>query len=199
MLKLKKIAITGGVASGKTTVCQFFQELEAFVVNADTIVHEFLDPDTELGQQIIQQFGPEILTDGKISRKMIAAKAFKDPQQLAKLEKLLHPAVLRKIEGLYAQACRSGKYTSFVVEIPLLFEIQGEPFYDCVIAVLADEAIARQRFEQAGYPPEEYERRMKRQLSPHQKAERAHYKIQNNGTLEDLKNQVIALNNILKT
>jgi dephospho-CoA kinase len=198
MLKLKKIAITGGVASGKTSVCQFFRELGAFVVNADAIVHELLDPDTNLGQQIIRQFGPEILTDGKISRKMIAEKAFKDPQQLEKLEKLLHPAVLHKIEELYSQACRSGTYTSFVVEIPLLFEIKGEPFYDYIVAVFADEAIARQRFKKAGYPPEEYVRRMKRQLSPHQKAERAHYQIQNNGTLDDLKNQIIALNNKLK-
>ena len=198
MLKLKKIAITGGVASGKTSVCRFFQELGAFVVNADEIVHELLDPDTDLGQQIIRQFGPEILVDGKLSRKMIAEKVFKDPQQLAKLEKLLHPAVLRKIEELYNQACRLGMYTSFVVEIPLLFEIQGESFYDYIVAVIADEAVARRRFEQAGYPSEEYDRRMRRQLRPQQKAERAHYQIQNNGTIDDLKNQIVELNKILK-
>ena len=59
-------------------------------------------------------------------------------------------------------------------------------------------ADARRRFEQAGFTSEEYERRMRRQLSPHQKAERANYKIQNNGTLDDLQNQIIALNKILK-
>lgn len=197
MLKLKKIAITGGVASGKSSVCRFFQELGAFVVSADAMVHELLDPNTDLGQQVIRQFGPEILVNGNLSRKMIAEKAFKDPQQLEILEKLLHPAVLSKIEEQYAQACLSGRYTSFVVEIPLLFEIQGEQFYDCIITVLADEAVARRRFEQAGFTREEYDRRMKRQLRPEQKAERAHYTIQNNGTLDDLKKQVIALNNIL--
>ncbi len=198
MLKLKKIAITGGVASGKTSVCRLFQELGAFVVNADAVVHELLDPDTDLGQQIIRLFGPEILAEGKLSRKRIAEKAFKDPQQLAKLEKLLHPAVLRKIEELYSQACHEGTYTSFVVEIPLLFEIQGESFYDCIVAVLADESIARRRFEQTGFTSEEYDRRMRRQLSPHQKAELSTYKIQNNGTVDDLKNQIIALNKFLK-
>lgn len=197
MLKLKKIAITGGVASGKSSVCRFFQELGAFVVNADAIVHELLDPDTDLGQQVIRQFGPEILVNGNLSRKMVAEKAFTDPQQLEILEKLLHPAVLSKIEEQYEQACFSGRYTSFVVEIPLLFEIQGEQFYDCVIAVLANEAVARRRFEQAGFTRKEYDRRMKRQLRPEQKAERAHYKIQNNGTLDNLKKQVIALNNLL--
>ncbi len=194
MLRLKKIAITGGVASGKTSVCHFFQKLGAFTVNADAIVHELLVPDTDLGQQVIRQFGPEVYQNGKIDRKVLAEKAFEDPQQLERLEKILHPAVLRKIEELYAAACRSGTYASFVVEIPLLFEIQGEPFYDCTIAVLADEAVARRRFEQAGFKLIDYDRRMKRQLSPDQKAARAHYTIQNNGSLEDLKKQVVALN-----
>src|SRR3989344_834415 len=98
MLKLKKIAITGGVASGKTSVCRFLQELGAFVVNADVIVHELLVPGTDLGQQIIRQFGPEVLQNGEISRRVIAEKVFEDPQQLLKLEKLLHPAVLHKIQ-----------------------------------------------------------------------------------------------------
>lgn len=127
MLKLKKIAITGGVASGKTSVCRFFEELGAYVVNADGIVHELLKPNTDLGQQIIRQFGPEIIKNGQISRKTIAEKAFKDPKQLRKLEELLHPAVLRKIEELYTAACSGGSYSSFVVEIPLLFEIGAEP------------------------------------------------------------------------
>lgn len=197
MLKLKKIAITGGVASGKTSVCRLFQELGAFVVNADAIVHELLDPDTDLGQQVVRLFGPKTLVDAKISRKTIAEKAFENPQKLAKLEKLLHPAVLSKIEKLYEKSCGAGKYTSFVVEIPLLFEIQGESFYDCVIAVLADEKIARRRFEQSGFSSEEYDRRMRRQFTPKRKAELSTYTIQNNGTLDDLKKQVIALNNIL--
>lgn len=194
MLRLKKIAITGGVASGKSSVCRFFQELGAFAVNADAIVHELLVPDTDLGQQVIRQFGPEVYQNGKIDRKVLAEKAFGDSRQLEQLERLLHPAVLRKIEELYATACRSGTYASFVVEIPLLFEIRGEPFYDCIIAVLADEAIARRRFEQAGFKLIDYDRRMRRQMNPDQKAARAHYTIQNNGSLEDLKKQVVALN-----
>lgn len=198
MLELKKIAITGGVASGKSTVCRLFRELGAFVVNADAIVHELLESDTDLGQQILRQFGPEIQENGNLSRKKIAEKVFEDPRKLAELEKLLHPAVLRKIDALYQEACRSGAYTSFVVEIPLLFEIHGEADYDAVIAVVADEASARKRFEQAGFKPEEYDRRMKRQLSPHEKARRAQFTIQNNGTLDGLKNQVVLLNNKIK-
>lgn len=194
MLKLKKIAITGGVASGKTSVCRFFEELGAYVASADAIVHELLTPDTDLGQQLIRQLGPEIVENGQISRKVVAEKAFKDPKTLKKLEELLHPAVLKKIEKFYLSACKAGTYSSFVVEIPLLFEIGADKFYDVVIAVLSDEAKARKRFEQAGFQKTEYDLRMSRQLKPEQKATKAHYTILNNGSLADLRNEVVQLN-----
>lgn len=196
MLNLKKIAITGGVASGKTSVCRFFQELGACVVNADAIVHELLKPDTDLGQQIIRQFGPEIINNGQISRRIIADQAFKDPKQLQKLEGLIHPAVLRKIEELYTAASNKD-FSSFVVEIPLLFEIGAEDFYDVVVAVLTDEAYAKKRFEQAGFQETEYDLRMKRQLEPKQKAAKAHYTIYNNGSIEELRHEVVKLNRII--
>jgi dephospho-CoA kinase len=194
MLKLIKIAITGGVASGKSSVCKFFEELGAYVVNADAIVHDLLRPDTDLGQQVVRQLGPDILENGKINRRILADKAFKDPQQLQKLEGLLHPAVLQKIEEHYGKATRAGKYSSFVVEIPLLFEIGAEKFYDVVVVVLADEKIAKSRFEKTGYKKTEYDLRMSRQLSPHQKATRAHYTIHNNGSLAALQSEVSQLN-----
>lgn len=197
MLRLKKIAITGGVASGKTSVCQFFKELGAYVVNADAIAHELLKPDTDLGQQIIRQFGHEIIENGKISRRIIAEKAFRDPKQLQKLEELLHPAVLQKIEELYTAASKRGTHSSFVVEIPLLFEIGAEPFYDVIVAVITEEKNAKNRFEQAGFQKTEYDLRMSRQLKPEQKAAKSHHTIHNNGSLVDLRNEVIQLDRII--
>lgn len=197
MLKLKKIAITGGVASGKTSVCQFFEELGAYVVSADALVHDLLNPDTDLGQQIIRQFGHEIVHNGQISRRVLADLAFKDPSKLKKLEEVLHPAVLQKIEEEYAAACNKGSYSSFAVEIPLLFEIGAESFYDVVIAVISDDTKAKRRFDKAGFRETEYDLRMKRQLKPEHKAAKAHYTIINNGSLEDLRNEVIRLNRII--
>lgn len=193
MLKLKKVAVTGGVASGKTSVCQFFKELGAYVVNADAIVHELLTPDTDLGQQVIRQFGVEVLKNGQISRGIVAEKAFKDARALKKLEELLHPVVLQKIEKLYASACKTGQYSSFVVEMPLLFEIGAEAFYDVTIAVLSDEASAKKHFEQAGFQKPEYDLRMSRQLRPEQKAAKANHTIHNNGSLDDLRREVAKL------
>jgi dephospho-CoA kinase len=198
MLKLIRIAITGGVASGKSTVCRFFQELGAFTLNADKMVHELLVPDTDLGKKILQQFGPEVLKDGKFDRRVLAEKVFKDAKLLKALESLIHPLLLDKIEKLYVKACEEKKYTFFVVENPLLFEIQRESFYDYVVTVVADESIAKKRFQQQGFQSTEYDQRMKRQMSPHQKAARSHYILQNNGSLEDLKKQVVALNHILQ-
>lgn len=193
---LIKIAITGGIASGKTTVCQFFKELGAFVVNADAIVHDLIKPDNDLGQQLLLHFGTDILENGEISRRKIAQIAFKDPDQLKKLEELVHPVVLQKIEKLYKEACK-GSFTSFVVEVPLLYEIGAEKFYDVVIAVLADPAVAKQRFKQAGYKETEYDQRMSRQIAPHQKATRANYTIYNNGSIDELRSEATRLNRII--
>lgn len=194
MLKLKKIAITGGVASGKSSVCQLFKELGAFVVNADAIVHELLAPNTDLGQQIIRTLGPDVISEGKISRRIVAEKVFKDPKSLEALERLIHPAVLKEIEKSYLDASKRGGYSSFVVEMPLLFEIGNQGSYDVIVAVVADEAVAKKRFMTAGFQPEEYDQRMRRQINPQEKALRADYVLYNQGSLADLRKQVIALN-----
>ncbi|MBX7067168.1 MAG: dephospho-CoA kinase [Parachlamydiales bacterium] len=173
---LKKIAVTGGVASGKTTVCRMLGELGATVIYADAIVHELLKPNTEIGKKVIHEFGT-------IDRKTLSEKVFKDPKALEKLESILHPAVLQKIDEEYARA----KGACFVVEIPLLYEIGAEDRFDIVIAVLADLSIAKKRFEHGAA---EYELRMQRQLKPEIKAAKAHIVIHNNGSLEDLRKEV---------
>ena len=181
MLKLKKVAITGGVASGKSTVCQLFQKLGAYVVSADAIAHELLDPNTDLGRQIHTLLGV-------ISRQKIAEIVFRDPKKLHELEQILHPEILKRIESEYELALRAGGYTLFVVEMPLLFEIGAESFYDVTIAVITEEPLAKKRFG------EEYDRRMRRQWAPEKKAEKANYTIKNNGSLKDLEIQVKKLN-----
>lgn len=189
---MKKVAVTGGTASGKSTVCKVFQDLGAVAVDADAIVHELLSSDTDLGQQIIRLLGNEVLENGKLSRRRIADKVFKDPEILHALEKLLHPAVLHKIDQAYKRACESGKPGLFVAEIPLLYEIGADASYDAVIVVLSKES--RNRFSS----DEEYDRRMKRQWRPDEKAKKADYVIQNDGSLDELKRKATELYNILK-
>lgn len=168
------------------------------MVSADALVHKLLSLENSLGQQVLNLFGPQILQHGKIDRRMLAAKVFQDPLLLEALEKLLHPAVLQKIEELYEQAKQKQAYTLFIVEIPLLYEIHSEDAYDAVVAVVADEQLAKKRFCQSGHSQDEYEKRMNRQWQPEEKAKRANYTLINNGSLAELRQEVVKLNSILK-
>ncbi|MBS0652759.1 MAG: dephospho-CoA kinase [Verrucomicrobia bacterium] len=191
MLTLKKVAVTGGLSSGKSTVCRLFEELGSYAVSADIIVHQLLSPDTAVGQQVINLLGSDIVRDRQFDRKKIADKVFSDPDSLRALEKILHPAVFDEIKAKYLQIQNEQKYSLFVAEIPLLYESESEDFYDAVIAVMADPAICRQRFKEHRQQEDlEFDRRMNRQLSPMHKAAKAQFLIENNGSIDELKQNV---------
>lgn len=181
---LKKIAVTGGLASGKTTVCQILHTFGAKVVCADEMVHELLR--SELREKLEAEFGKELMKQDQIDRKILAEIVFNNPEKLKKLEALIHPKLLQKIKEEY----RSAQGACFVVEIPLLYEIGAEDFYDIVIAVVTDEEIAKRRFQGSCL---DYDLRMKRQLAPIEKGKRADYILYNNGTLEELERNTLQL------
>lgn len=194
MLKLRKVAITGGLSCGKSSVCRFFKELGAYVVSADEIVHKVMSLNTPLGRQIIELLGEKIVRDGEIDRSVIAKIVFNDPNLLQSLEKLVHPVVQSEIEKQYQQASIQGNIPLFVAEIPLLFEGSGSHYFDATIAVWADPGTCRRRFNQTtGYGDEEFQRRMANQMTADEKAKRADYKIDNSGDLTATKRQVEAL------
>lgn len=197
---LKKVAITGGLSCGKSTVCRLFEELGAYVVNADKIVHRLLSPNTFLGSQIIALLGKEIIVDGEIDRGKIAQKVFNDQTLLQSLETLIHPAVMSEIEKQYQQISKQGKSPLFIAEIPLLFEVNGEKSFDKTIAVWAPAELCKKRFSSAtGYPAEEYDRRMSFQLPAEEKKRRADYVIDNTGDEKHLKNETKKLFKVLTT
>ncbi len=191
MLTLKKVAVTGGVAAGKTTVCQLFKDLGASVVSADEIVHQLLSSGTPVGRQIIHLLGPEIINGSVLDRKKIAAKVFSNPELLRSLERLIHPAVFDEIDKRYKQAKRQSTHSLFLVEIPLLYEAKQEQRFHAVIAVRAPKELCEKRYvAHSGFPAEEFEKRMLRQIDPAEKAARADFIIENDGDLEHLKTQV---------
>jgi dephospho-CoA kinase len=191
MLKLKKIAVTGGLAAGKTTVCQLFKKLGAYVISADEIVHQLLSPDTAVGQQIVRLLGSDVVSDQKLDRQKIAAQVFTQPDLLRALEKLIHPAVFDEIEHRYQKVSQEQRYSLFLAEIPLLYESEKEGQFDAVISVYAKPEVCKQRFMQQHHQPAmEFELRMTRQLDPQYKAAKAQYKIENNGNFEQLKKNV---------
>jgi dephospho-CoA kinase len=193
MLTLKKVAITGGLASGKTSVCRIFKDSGAYVVNADEIVHRLLSPNTTVGQRVINLLGPSIITNGQLDRKKISEQIFSQPDKVKALELIIHPAVLDEIEKTYRAISKNEDYSLFVAEIPLLYESESSAqyHYDAVITILSDPALCRERFmKKTGYSEEEYDRRMQFQMSQEEKAAKADYVLVNNGNLAELKNQV---------
>ncbi len=189
MLKLKKVAITGGVSCGKSLVCKFLQELGAYVVNADQIVHQLLTPDTVLGQQVIELLGSSILVNGKIDRSKTAEIVFLNPRLLNSLENLLHPPVYKEIEKQFHDCQQQPDPPPlFVAEIPLLFESGGERYFDKTVAVIADRELCQERYRmESGHEREDFNRRMARQMLPEEKGKRADFIIVNNNTLNELK------------
>lgn len=203
MLRLRRVAITGGLSSGKSSVCRFFNELGAKVVSADQIVHTLLNPETSLGHQIIELLGKEIIINsgplkGQFDRKKIADAVFSNPEKLKKLESLLHPAVRTQIMKEADEAENDPSAKLFVAEIPLLFESGGHYNGFSIITVVADKDDCMKWYvERTKNNPEEYIRRMQQQMTPEKKAQKADFIIQNRGSLQDLKNQVEGIFNKL--
>lgn len=180
--------MTGGLSCGKSSVCRLLSELGAYVISADTIVHQLLSSDANLGQEVVKLLGSEILVGSYIDRSRIAEIVFQEPDLLVDLENLLHPAVYREIEKIYQEQQNSPHPPPlFIAEIPLLFESGGEKDYDFTVTVAADPVLCFQRFsKKTGLSKKEFERRTSRQLPLLEKAKRADYVIMNSDTLSNL-------------
>jgi dephospho-CoA kinase len=194
MLTLRKIAITGGLAAGKTSVCLILRSLGAHVISADGIVHRLLSPSSELYDRVVGLLGSNIVNEQRIDRAKVARIVFRDPVKLQQLEELLHPAVRKEIELDYRQIQKNNPPLLFVAEIPLLFESSSEDFFDAVVAVMAPEKLCRARFASAsGHGDEEFFVRTNRQLPADIKAHKADFIIVNDGTLAALEQKVKVL------
>ena len=180
---MRKIAITGNLASGKSTVGRILQEYGAYVVDADEIVHSLLSPHTPTGKKVIELLGPEIVVGNQIDRKKISEIVFSDFKKLMSLEKILHPVVKQEIDQRFNHIKNNPSYKMFVAEVPLLFEAGWENDFDTVIAVIADEAIARQR----STSPHFDQRQARHQRD---KTSQADIVITNNGDLNMLKSSI---------
>lgn len=185
MLNLKKIAVIGAIASGKSTVCDYLLQKNAYVVNADKIGHELLNIQTSTGKQILDLLGPDVLTDGQFDRKKIAKIVFNDRVKLKALEKIIHPQILQEIEKQYENIKKS-KFSFFVADIPLLYEMKHEKFYDYILFIDADQPLCEKRFENQGFLPGEYKLRMENQISIEEKKQLADFVLQNNSSMKIL-------------
>ncbi|MEZ5315408.1 MAG: dephospho-CoA kinase [Chlamydiales bacterium] len=186
MLRLKKVAVTGSICSGKTTLGLFFEELGACFINSDAIVHKLLKPTTPVGRKVIDLLGTEIVDGNDLNRKEIASRVFRDLPLLEKVEKAIHPAVQEVIETKYQKVSQTS-CPLFIVENPLLFESNQQELYDVIIVVIGNREVSQRRFLiSTPYDIAEFERRDKRLIPIAQKCKQANFVVENFGSRSDL-------------
>ena len=182
------LGLSGGIGSGKSTVAKILTELGAVVIDADVIAREVLEPGQIGYENTILTFGESVLSEsGSIDRKKLAELVFQNPDQLAKLEAIIHPAVIDRV----AQIRESLPDTSIVVyDTPLMFEKQLQGQFDKVLIVSADIELRRSRLLERGLELNDINARMANQATDAQRESIADFVIQNNGSLAQLQEQV---------
>lgn len=185
-----RVGLTGGLASGKSTVAGLLARRGAAVFDADRIVRELYAPGAEGAAAARELFGEAVLdAAGNIDRARIAEVVFADPRRRHELEARIHPLVGREIERRFAEAERAGAPVA-VAESSQLFEARTESRYDRVLLIMAPDAVRLRRWEEKGGDPEDARRRMAAQLSPAEAFDRADDVLVNDGSAEDLERKV---------
>jgi dephospho-CoA kinase len=182
------IGLTGGIAAGKSAALEAFERLGAATISSDAVVHVLLD-DPEVRQRLTDRWGDDVAPGGRVDRGRVGEIAFRDPAELEWLESQLHPLVGERL-GAW-RASLPPETTLAVVEVPLLFESEMDGVFDTTVAVIADDALRRQRAESRG--SELLDERDARQLIQEEKASRADHVIRNDGSLQELEDRLSTL------
>lgn len=182
------VGLTGGIASGKSTVSNFFKKLGLEVLDADKIVKEVSQKKDTINR-IVKVFGKNILDDnGKIIREKLREEAFENRELLNKLNEIIHPQV---IEIFVKKKEETSEGSIVIFDIPLLYEAEMENLCDKIIVVyIKREQQIERVIERDKNTRELAEKIIDAQMPLEEKAKRADIVINNNSTLEDLKNQV---------
>lgn len=197
---MKLVGLTGGIASGKSTAAKILESLGAAVVNADTLAREAVEPGREAWQEIIAAFGSEILqSDRTLDRQKLRTLIFNNPDARRKLESIIHPRVRALAERRIAEHGAAG-YAVVVYEVPLLFEGHLHEWLRPVILIACDIETQIERLQQRdGLDRVQAQKHIEAQMNLEEKRRLADYVIENNGNLEDLKRQVEAVLDTIKT
>jgi dephospho-CoA kinase len=186
-----RVALTGGIASGKSTVARLFAELGVPIVDMDLIAREVIAPGSALLEQVVRRFGPDVqATDGSLARRALREIIFRDAGARAELESMVHPAI--RARAAEREAAAAGPYVITVV--PLLAESERAGDYDRVLLVDAEERLQRERMAQRdGSGSATIEAALGAQASRATRRALAHDTILNDGELATLRPRVQAL------
>ena len=182
------LGLSGGIGSGKSTVAKILSNLGAVVIDADVIAREVLEPNQAGYQKAIEVFGESILdSDLRIDRKRLAELVFQNSDELAKLEAIVHPAVIARVAQIRHSLPES---TVVVYDTPLLFEKNLQGQFDKVLIVVTDSEHRKARLIERGLEITDIEARIANQATDAQRRTVADFVIENNGSPEQLQGQV---------
>ncbi len=186
-----KAVLTGGIATGKSYVRARFERLGAAVLDADRFAHGVMAAGTEAAAAIAARFGAGVLApDGSVNRPALAPLVFGDAEARRALESIVHPAVYRAIQAAIRALEISEHPQVTIVEIPLVYETGHAGDFDRVIAAVCREATQMARLVSRGLSEQEARQRLAAQMPAAEKAARADYVIETDGTFEQTDRRV---------
>ncbi len=189
---MMKVALTGGIATGKSHVLTRIAAAGVPAIDADVLAREVVRPGTDALDAVASHFGTDILTStGELDRRKLGAIVFADPQARRDLEAIVHPAVYRAIQERFARLAADDTHPFAVADIPLLYETGRAAEFDRVIVTHCPEAVQLTRLRARDHLSEEdARRRLAAQLPLAEKVARAHYAVDTSGTFDETNRQV---------
>jgi dephospho-CoA kinase len=186
-----KIALTGGIATGKSHVLDQFRRRGVSCLDADALAHGVMVPGTEAAQAIAERFGPDILdADGAVDRNKLGSIVFADESARRDLEAIVHPAVYRAIHAALRAFALVGGSPLAVVDVPLLYETGHQSEFDRVIVTACPVDVQLRRLVDRGLSEADARLRLAAQLPTGDKASRADFVIKTDGSYEETERQV---------
>jgi dephospho-CoA kinase len=179
------IVLTGGIATGKSSVCSLLNLYGFKIIDADKIAHQMLDRNIE---KIADLFGSEFISGGKVDRKKLGSVIFSNDTERKKLEALLHPLIKKEIME-QSRLCEQ-KEIPYIVDIPLFYEKSNYKIEEVVVVYCEPQQQIQRLLDREGYSLEEAQKRIAVQIPIEQKKEKASFVIDNTKDLKHLQKEV---------
>lgn len=191
---MKVIGLTGGIASGKSTVTQLLREQQITVLDADAIAWQLAQPDEALWQAYIERYGDRVLLpDRQLNRQAVADIVFAQPEEKQWMDGMAHPIIRDEIKKQLSAAAQAGERL-IVLDVPLLYEAGWDDMVEQVWLVYVSREVQLQRLmARNGYNLQEAQLRINAQMPMEEKRKRAQIVIDNNGTRQELETRVMGL------
>jgi dephospho-CoA kinase len=194
-----KVGVTGGIGSGKSTVCGLFADLGRHVIMADDVARKLADENGDIREAIQRAFGPDTyLSDGLLNRKKVASIVFNDPKKRSTLDSIIHPYVFEAID-LQLQTISPNQESPYVlIEAALMYETRMDEALDYVVVVSAEEETCIQRVTTRDQlSRNDVLQRIAAQMPMPKKLKKADFVLHNNASVDDLRSTIKFLDTVL--